>query len=315
MNPNPSFDPGLTQKFTGNLRRAINKDGTFNVRRHGGGQASRNLYLTLINLSWPAFNALIVAAYLTINIVFAWFYVMMGPDALAARPPHSATEQFLTAFFFSAQTLTTVGYGHVAPLSIMASAVASLEAMVGLLGFALATGLMYGRVSRPSARLLFSPSLLVAPFEGGSSLQFRVANRRSNVLMDLEITVLLMTVVKGDAGELKRQYALLELERTKINFIPLTWTVVHPIRETSPLWGKSLDDLGALQTELLIVLRAFDDTFSQTVHARHSYRHEEVKFGARFLPAFSFDSDGDMHLDLKKIDAHEPAPLPEKALT
>ncbi len=309
MSPQPAFDPGLTQKFTGKLRRAINKDGSFNVKRHGGGSASRNLYLALINLSWAKFNALVVGAYLVLNIVFAFLYMSLGPNALSETPTGSGSEQFLAAFFFSAQTLTTVGYGRIAPLSIAASAWASIEAMVGLLGFALATGLMYGRIARPSARLLFSPSLLVAPFQGGTSLQFRVANQRSNVLMDLQITVLLMTVEAPD-GERKRQYAELALERTRVNFIPLTWTVVHPIVESSPLFGKTLQDLEQSQAELLILLRAFDDTFSQTVHARHSYRHEEVKWGARFLPAFSFDADGDMHLDLRKIDDFELTPLP-----
>jgi inward rectifier potassium channel len=167
--------------------------------------------------------------------------------------------------------------------------------------FAIATGLLYGRFSRPSARILFSGHALIAPYQDGTSLQFRVTNARSNVLMDLEARVLLMTVDNVN-GQLKRDYFDLALERRKIYFFPLTWTVVHPIDSASPLYGKKPEDLARTAAEVLILIQGFDDTFSQVVHARYSYRHDEIAWGAKFLPAFHIDPDGDLVVDLNRID-------------
>ena len=168
----------------------------------------------------------------------------------------------------------SVGYGSISPKSTAANVVATFEALAGVLGFAVATGLLFGRVSRPSARIGFSENMLVAPYQDGTSLQFRLVNRRSNSLMELEAKVMLMTVELVD-GKLQRNYKLLRLERPQVLFLPLSWTVVHPIDEDSPVWGKTADDLAALQAEILILIKAYDDTFSQTVLARHSYRHDD----------------------------------------
>jgi len=171
---------------------------------------------------------------------------------------------------------------------------------VGVLGFAVATGLLFGRVSRPSARIGFSESMVVAPYEDGASLQFRVVNRRANSLMELEARLVLMTV-EMDHGEHRRNYQVLRLEREQVLFLPLTWTVVHPIDADSPLWGKSAADLEGLQAEVLILIKAYDDTFSQTVLVRHSYRHDEIVWGNRFTPAFFVDGAGDLVLELRKV--------------
>ncbi len=211
--------------------------------------------------------------------------------------------RFLSAFFFSAHTLTTVGYGNLAPNGTASNVVASLEAMVGLMGFAVATGLLFGRISRPSARIGFSTQMLIAPYQNGTSLQFRIVNLRPNMLMELEASVLLMTV-DGPSGALARSYNRLTLERDRVYYLPLTWTIVHPIDANSPLYGKTAADLERLQAEFLILIKGYDDTFSQTVHARSSYRYDEVTWNARFTSAFHIDAGGDVVLDVDEVSTH-----------
>jgi inward rectifier potassium channel len=299
----PTFDPGLTQQFTGNLRRAINKDGTFNVHRRGTSWKDVHPYLHLINMGWAGFLAVVFFSFLLANTLFAAVYFSLGPDQLQNADAPTTFGRFLNDFFFSAHTLTTVGYGSIAPSGIAANFVAALEAMTGLMGFAVITGVLFGRVSRPSARIGFSDNMLVAPYQDGTSLQFRVVNLRPNTLMNLEGNVLLMTV-EGPPGELKRIYKPLKLERRQVFFLPLTWTIVHPIDETSPLYGKTAEELQRLQAEVLILIKAFDDTFSQTVHARYSYRYDEMIWGARFRPAFEIDASGDMILNVDDVGSH-----------
>ena len=299
----PTFDPGLTQKFTAPLRRVINKDGTFNVHRRGTTWRDINGYLYLINMPWPGFFACVLVGYLVVNTLFALLYYALGPDQLQGGADAATNVgHFLNAFFFSAQTLTTVGYGKIAPTGTAANVVAALEAMTGLMGFALATGLLFGRVSRPSARIGYSDRMVIAPYLDATSLQFRVVNKRTNTLMELEAKVMLMTV-EGQPGNLKRDYRVLKLERHNVYFFPLTWTIVHPIDEHSPLHGKTADDLDRLQAEILILIKGFDDTFSQTVHSRYSYRFDEIVWGARFAPAFDVDEAGAIVLEVDQVGA------------
>src|ERR1700685_985989 len=231
-----SFDPGLTTQFSGELRRTINADGTFNVRRDGLRWRDANPYLMLIDTTWPRFLVIVLAAFLVINVIFACLYLMIGIHSLKGL--ESDMSAFANAFFFSVHTLTTVGYGNVYPEGTWANVVSSLEAATGLMVFAIATGLLYGRFSRPSARIVYSKNAIIAPYQDGTSLQFRVANARSNTLMNMEARVLLMTVDASD-GELKRNFLDLPLERTRIYFFALTWTIVHPIDSASPFFGKS----------------------------------------------------------------------------
>jgi inward rectifier potassium channel len=301
----PSFDPGLTQQFTVPLRRVINQDGTFNVHRRGTTWRDFHPYLHLINMGWTAFLATLVLGYAIANTVFATIYFALGPGQLQGAEAPTAFLRYMNAFFFSAHTLSTVGYGNISPHGMAANVVSSAEALVGVLGFAVATGLLFGRVSRPSARIGFSENLLVAPYQDGTSLQFRVVNRRANSLMELEARVMLMTV-EGAGSQPKRTYNLLRLERETVLFLPLTWSVVHPIDPDSPLWEKTPEDLRRMQAEVLILIKAYDDTFSQTVLARHSYRHEEILWGRRFAPAFFVDEEGDLVLEMPKVGAVHP---------
>jgi inward rectifier potassium channel len=303
----PTFDPGLTTRYTGSLRRAINKDGSFNVRRRGVTWRDINPYLHLINISWPAFLATVFFSYLATNTLFALAYFLIGTEQVQGTDAPTAFGRFMNVFFFSAQTLSTVGYGTLSPHGMAANSLAAVEAMLGLMGFALATGLLFGRVSRPSARIKFSENVLVAPYQEGSSLQFRIVNQRLNSLMELQVRVMLM-VVENVNGEFVRNFKLLSLERESVIFFPLTWTVVHPIEKDSPVYGKTAEDLEKLQAELMILVKGFDDTFSQTVHARYSYRYDDFKWGARFAPAFQVEPEGDILLDVDKVGALvEPA--------
>ncbi|MGA2639371.1 MAG: ion channel [Spirochaetia bacterium] len=295
------FDPGITQSYDGRVRRIVNRDGSFNVRRHGRRLQDFHLYQFFIRLSWPAFFAVILAAFFSVTLLFTGLFFAAGIGGLQGIPAGTPIETFLQVFFFSVQTLTTVGYGNIAPRSIEANVVASIGAMLGVLGFAFSAGLLYGRFSRPNVRILFSTFAIVAPYQGATSLQFRIANQRANALVDIEITVVLMTV-EGTGREARRVYAKLELERSAIYFLPLTWTVVHPIDATSPLSGKSAEDMASQAAEIMVLLRGFDDTFSQAVNSRFSYRFDEVLWGYRFAPAFHNDENGHLVLDLAKMD-------------
>jgi inward rectifier potassium channel len=296
----PGYDPGLTEKFAGPVRRMINPDGTFNVRRSGTTLRDFHPYLLLINMSWGAFFATLILAFIVINTFFAAVYFLLPPGEIQGADARDVLHRFLNDFFFSSHTLTTVGYGNIVPAGIEGNLIASFEALLGLLGFAVATGLLFGRVSRPSARIGFSPNILVSPYEGGASLQFRVVNRRTNSIVELQAQLLLM-LVQTENGEARRKYQILHLERERVLFLPLTWTVVHPIDDQSPLWGKTAEDLSRLQAELLILLQGHDDTFNQTVFARRSYRHDEIVWGARFAPAFFAGAEGELVLELRKV--------------
>jgi inward rectifier potassium channel len=309
----PQFDPGLTQKYAGALKRVINKNGQFNVRRTGQRLSDWHPYLFMISRSWTVFFLLVMAGFLIINVVFALTYLAVGIESLKNAEGPTAVASFMNAFFFSAHTLSTVGYGNIWPVGTAANLVAVLESLVGVLGFAIATGLLFGRFSRPSARFGFSTSMLVAPYMDGTSLQFRVVNRRRNNIIDLEARVLLMVVESCD-GKPERRYLKLDLERPTVLFFPLTWTVVHPIGEGSPLLGKTAQDLEQLQAEVLIMMKGHDESFGQSVHARYSYRYDEILWGARFATAFEVEENGDLRIEVDKVSLTTPAELPQKQL-
>lgn len=309
----PGFDPGLTQQYTGTLRRTIDENGEFTVKRTGITLRDIHPYLFLINTPFPVFIGIALTAFFAINLFFAGIYIAVGTENLRGAEGHTAVQLFRDAFFFSAHTLTTVGYGNIYPVGTAANTVAVLEAFTGLLLFSIATGLLFGRFSRPSARLGFSNKLLVTPYQDGLSLQFRIVNRRTNNLIELETRVLLMTVDYVD-GKLKRNFAQLELERSSVLFLALTWTIVHVITESSPLYKKTAEDLKRLQAEILVLVKGFDDTFGQTVHTRYSYRYDEIVWGARFTPAFDIDANGNLRLEVNRVSDLERLELSAKEL-
>jgi inward rectifier potassium channel len=188
------------------------------------------------------------------------------------------------------------------PSGFPANFVASIEALVGLLGFAVATGLLYGRFSRPSTRILFSRNAVIAPYRDKTALMFRLANQRNNDIIEVEANVLAVFIDKESNN---RKYFSMSLERNSVYFFPLSWTVVHPIDELSPFYNKTLDELKELKTEILIQFKGFDDTFSQTVHTKYSYSLDEIIWNAKFKPAFEPDSKGEIIFDLNRIHDYE----------
>jgi inward rectifier potassium channel len=297
-----SFDPGLTQKFEGRIRRTINKDGSFNVKKIGGRLRDIHAYFFLVSIPWSAFLSLVFGAFFVTNLLFAAMYYLAGPMALHGADMTDHLSNFESAFFFSAQTLTTVGYGAISPVGPFANSVAAIEAMMGLMGFAVATGLLVGRVSKPSARIAYSEKCLITRYEEITSLQFRIANQRRNNVMELQAKVILMLVDECSSG-LRRDYYELSLVRSGVYFFPVTWTIVHAIDKDSPLFGKTEKDLERLQAEVLILIKGFDETFGQEVLSRYSYTYDEIVWGGSFAQAFYVDSDGHLVLNVDRVGA------------
>lgn len=315
---NPSSDPNRDLGFGAvvardSRQRLLNRDGSFNVVREGlGFWSSISPYHYLLTTSWPRFLGLVLLAYLGLNALFALAFLACGPDALIgidASP--GALGLFLQDFFFSVQTFATIGYGAVSPRTQIAHWLVTVESLTGLLGFALATGLVFSRFARPGACVLFSERAIIAPYRDGTALMFRIANRRSNQLIQVEAKVILGRFKDGVVGA-GREFVALTLERDRVEFFPLAWTVVHPIDEASPLWGWSREQIESADTELLVMIQGFDETFSQTVHTRSSYTADELIWGARFANLFNPPMpDGTLSIDVSKLHDTDPAALPE----
>ena len=312
-----SVELGFGGKPSNKDHRSLNKDGTFNIKRTGMSFFQEdNIYHDLINMSWKHFTLMVLGIYTVVNFLFAITYYLMGVDKLIGVIANSEAQKFWEAFFFSAQTLTTVGYGRVSPMAFSTNIIASMESFTGLMGFALATGLLYGRFSRPNAKILSSDNAVVAPYKNGTAtaLMFRIANARKNQLIEAEARVLMSWSAEDDSGKKIRRFTPIDLEIDKISFLALNWTIVHPINEKSPLWGLSEKELLEIDAEFLIMIKAFDDTFSQTVHTRTSYKGHEVVWGARYTPMYVNDGSTTTVLELDKIGSYERVDLPNPSV-
>jgi inward rectifier potassium channel len=279
----------------------VNKDGSFNVHRVGlPWFRSYELYHRLITMGGLRFLGLVLLGYLLTNALFAGVYMAIGMEHFLRPGGPALLARLLDAFFFSAQTLTTVGYGHLSPNSPLASAVAAVKSLLGLLSFALATGLLYGRFSRPHAQMRFSRQALVGPYRDGTGFLFRFVNRRSKQLVEVEAS-LVLSFLDPDTGS--RRFQTLPLERNRISLFPSNWTVVRPILDGSPLYGMGPADLRSIQAEFIVLVKAYDDTFAQTIYQRTSYTAAEVQWGCRFLPMAAPGSDGTLVMDVQLLDA------------
>lgn len=291
-------------------QRLLNRDGSFNVARTGLRLGtSLSLYHTLITMTWTRFMALVVASYLLLNGGFAVLFLLCGPGALQGPLPGvgSTGEGFARAFFFSVETFSTIGYGNIGPAGLAANLVVTAESLVGLLWLALATGLLFARFSRPTAKILFSRTAVVAPYRGIQAFEFRIANARSNQLIEVQATVL-FTRFEEEGGRSVRRFYALPLERSSVVFFPLSWTIVHPIDEASPLKGLTRDDLLRTDAEFLVLLSGVEETFAQRVHARSSYKWDEVVWGVKFSDILHHPRGNEpMSLDVSRLDSIEPA--------
>lgn len=283
--------------------RFFNKDGTPHLRKTGIPWLERNSwYHTLLRMSRFKFLFTIFITYLVINLFFAVIYLIIGIDKLAGMIVSTPIEKFAEAFFFSAQTFTTVGYGRLAPTGFAMSFVASTEALTGLLSFALATGLLYGRFARPEPFIKFSHNVLVSPYKDTIAVVFRMTPYKNNHLTEAEVKLNLALMV-DDNGKMTNRFYPLKLELDKVNAMMLSWSVVHPIDENSPFYKLSKEDLITARAEILVFVKAFDDTFSNTVVARTSYKAEEFIFGAKFVPMYHRDEkNGTTILEIDKLD-------------
>ncbi len=302
--PQPIKDPGLGSKFRPGAKRLMNKDGTFNVRKTGGRSNIRDTYQWLIKMTWTKFFVLTFVFIMLINLLFALTYVVIGVEHLSGVVRGGFWHNLSEAFFFSFQTFTTLGYGHIAPVGKLSNFIAIIESSTGLMVFAIITGLLYGRFAKPSMRILYSEKALIAPYNQGWALMFRVVNLRNSTLLDLSANVALTLYVKEN-GKYKRRYYRLKLEISRIEFFPATWTVVHPIDDKSPFNTLDLENLEQEDIEIIIQLTAFDDTFSQQVHSRYSYLSNEIVVGARFKPAGRIDSHGDLIIPLNEFHDYD----------
>lgn len=302
-------DLGFGTKMTDRRTRLITNNGQFNVKRQGQSfWAWLNAYNRLITMSWRKFFLLVLFIYLMLNFAFAYLYYLIGVEHLAGVDMTNTHSQFWDAFFFSSQSLTTVGYGRIAPTGYMASWVASIESLAGLMMFALITGLLYGRFSRPNPRILFSKNAVIAPYLDTNALMFRMVNEKSNQIINMEVS-LVFSKVEEKNGVRNRQYYGLTLERSKVNFFPTNWTIVHAITEDSPFYGETPESLAASDAEFMIATQGIDDTFADAVHKRHSYFHEELVWGAKFKPMLETDGEESYILDLSKIDDYDNVAL------
>ncbi|HEX3868503.1 MAG TPA: ion channel [Gemmatimonadaceae bacterium] len=287
-----------------NEKRLLNRDGTFNQRRVGMPLlSSLSFYHYFLTISWARFAAIVVGGYVGTNALFALAYLACGRDSLVGTTSQAMGNVFWRAFFFSVETLATIGYGNVTPNGLAAHLVMTSESLAGLMMFALITGILFSRFSRPTAAVMFSTKAVVAPYRGVTAFMFRIANGRSNQLVELEAKVL-FSRIEGAV----RKYDQLTLERTSVVFFPLSWTIVHPINEKSPLFEMSHEHLLAKDAEFMIMLSGTDETFSQTVHARSSYKAEEIVFGHKFGNIYNaVDESGAISIDVRKLSDTEEA--------
>jgi len=290
--------------------RLVNSNGRPNIRKTGiGFFDGLSWYHTLIEMPRWKFLAIIFIYFLLINLVFAGVYLAVGVEHLNGMNASTPSQKFIEAYFFSAQTFTTVGYGRINPTGYVMSFIAALEAFTGLLFFALATGLFYARFSRPQAFIRFSGNALIAPFNNDVALMLRMAPFKNNYLTDAEVKLTLAMIVEENGRQVNRFFPL-ELEYSKVNALTLSWTVVHPITAESPLIGLTEEDLHNLKAEVLVFVKAFDETFSNTVVARTSYTAGEIKWGAKFVPMYNRSADSKHTIiSMDKLNEHEGADI------
>lgn len=297
-------DLGFSSFGGKNRKRFINKDGSFNVIRSTSFFKDFHIYQFLVSMSWTSFACTTLLFYFVINCLFAGLYLMVGVEYLSGAEGDNLAP-FWTAFFFSVQTLTTVGYGSVSPIGFGANLVAAMGALTGLMSFALGTGLLFARFSKPTASILFSENAIIAPFQDGKALMFRLANRRRNMLTNLQIEVTAAWLRRDEKGRVNRVYKPLVLERDVLSMLPLTWTIVHPITEESPIANCIKNGFENADLEIIVVLEGYDDTFTSTIRTHTSYKHKELIWNAKFDSAFYFNEEGNTVLEVDKLNSYK----------
>lgn len=293
-------DPGIGLSSDKQAKRFINPDGSFNIRHFNRKTSISRSYNYLINISWVKFFGWVFLGYIVINSLFAAVYTTLGISAIT-EPSGNFFKDFLKAFFFSAQTVTTVGYGAMAPKGVVFGLISSFEALIGLLSFSFITGLLYGRFSKPKSSIKFSDVMVLRAHKGQDCLMFRLMSKSTNVMIRPKVEVTLSLSKRSEANVYLNNFYSLQLERNQITYLPTTWTIVHPIVDSSPLAGFDRKEISKLHGEILILITYYDESFAQEVHQVHSYVLSNLKIDEAFVPAFHYDQDGFTILDHDKI--------------
>lgn len=296
-----SLNTGFGSNTNNEGTRLLNKDGSFNTEKTGLSFFQRfSLFHYLINTSWLTFFSIMLAGYILVNIVFALIYMLLGTEGISGTYENGEWNEFLDTFFFSSQTLTTVGYGAMSPETNSIALVSSFESFLGLSGFALATGLLYGRFSKPKAKLMFSENALIAPYKEGYGLMIRVANQRDSQLINLKAK-LAFSLVHNE----KREFYFLPLEMDMINLLASSWTIVHPIDENSPLKNLGPTDMQKMDMEVLLFLEGYDETYAQSIHSRTSFKGSEILFNKKFKRILGKSKQGKARVELDQLSSVE----------
>ncbi|NMF63390.1 ion channel [Brasilonema octagenarum] len=283
--------------------RKINREGSYNVVRIGASNNHwRDPYHVLLTLCWYKTLGLISFGYILANALFALAYLAGGNGIENARPGN-----FLDVFFFSVQTMASIGYGAMYPKTLYANILVTIESLLGLMGLAMATGLMFARFSLPTARVLFSHVAIITPYNGIPTLMLRVANERQNWILEAQVRVSLVRTQITKEGDLMRRFYDVHLLRNHSPLFALTWTIMHPIDESSPLYGVSTEEMVEDEMEVIVTFTGLDETVSQTIHARHSYIPKQILWNMRFVDILSKTRDGKRSIDYSRF--HDVMPI------
>ena len=290
--------------------RAMLDEGALDVRILNAPQSLfGDTYYRLLHETWGRLLLQFVVAFLAFNLAFAALYAL-DPHGLDIVSGNGEMSRFWRGFFFSVHTLVTIGYGNVAPATVYANIIVVIEAMTGVLGFAVTTGLVFARFARPTARVIFSRHAVVAPFDGVQSIMLRAVNQRHNLILEATARLSLLRAVKDDHGRMMRRFYDLDLVRARNPVFALSWTVVHPITPSSPFFGLSRDEIRASEDELIVVISGTDEGMAQVIHARTAYAAAALRWDARFADILGIADDGRRTIDYAQFDIIEPLPEP-----
>jgi inward rectifier potassium channel len=305
-------ETGLSANSKQSGGRFFQKDGRPNIRLRGISYFRRfSLFQQMLKLPSWKFILLVALSYIIVNLLFAMIYLLVGVENLGGMEEQTVLGKFWEAFFFSAQTLSTVGYGHVYPASLTSNSIAAMESFLGILMLALVTGLIYGRFSQPKSYIKFSSIALFAPYENGYALMFRFAPFKQHFLTDVEVRVTLVMKHDTDRGDRKNEFYSLDLEVARANTLVSNWTIVHAVNEESPLYNLKRNEIEQAEAELLVFVKGYDDEYANTVVARSSYSYQEFIYGGKFDMMYEPSEDKTttlLHMD--RIDHYHTETLP-----
>ena len=294
-------DPGIGTKIDEKVKRMINADGSYNVIKKGSTKGIRDIFKYLVEISWTWFFTILFAGYIIFNLIFTIIYLYFGSENIVGISAENGPI-FFQIFFFSIQTFTTVGYGTLAPFGIATQIVAAIEAFVGFMSFSLATGLLYGRFSRPRSKIKFADNFVFSKYENGYSFKFKMTNLRDVVLQDVEAKIITMFNKENKVGSMVRTYYELPITLPKIDIMALTWTLVHKIDKESPFWGKTKEAIIRKNPEFLIFVNGFDEIYSERTRARKSYVVDDIIWNKNFDTNFKSLDNGKLIMDVRDLN-------------